>query len=252
MGPCEWPVVYPGCSDGFAPEPLASMPTSGVFEEMATQYLWNWTGRKYGLCPTTIRPCATDCTAGLSTFGHLPGNSFTRPVLVGGLWFNVGCQRCGDLCGCGGVAPLSLPGPIYSVESVYDDGVLLSPDSYSVSNRRYLNRTDGLGWAACGLEITYERGVPAPLGGQVAAGVLALELAKASCNDKTCQLPQRVQTVTRQGVTVAMLDAFDDIDTGHTGIWIIDSWVASITKPPARSAVLSPDLPRTRFRRTTS
>jgi hypothetical protein len=47
-----------------------------------------------------------------------------------------------------------------------------------------------------------------------------------------------------------MLDAFDDIEKGHTGIWIIDSWVTSITQPPARSVVLSPDVPRS-YRRTT-
>src|SRR3546814_4772015 len=50
----------------------------------------------------------------------------------------------------------------------------------------------------------------------ISAGRLANELAKAACNDKSCGLPQRVQSITRQGVTVAVLDSFDDIDTGHT------------------------------------
>lgn len=198
-----------------------------------------------------MNPCAVDCTAGRSTFGTLPGTGFTRPVLVGGRWFNVGCQRCGDTCGCGGVAPLALPGPIFSVVEVVEDGVVLPPEAYSIQNHRYLARLDGRAWAPCDLEITYQRGAAVPSGGQVAAGVLAKELALAACDDSECRLPQRVQTITRQGVTVAMLDAFDDIEQGHTGIWIIDSWVTSMTKPPARSTVLSPDLPRNRYRRTT-
>jgi hypothetical protein len=89
--------------------------------------------------------------------------------------------------------------------------------------------------------VTYQQGKPVPVGGQIAAGLLACELAKAACGDKSCGLPQRVQSITRQGVTVAVLDAFDDIDTGHTGIWLIDSWVASVTKRPRRWRVLSPD-----------
>jgi hypothetical protein len=99
--------------------------------------------------------------------------------------------------------------------------------------------------------VTYVRGVRVPEGGEIAAGVLALELAKAACNDNTCQLPKRMQTMTRQGVTVAMLDSFDDVDKGHTGIWIIDSWVASMTKTPVRPTVLSPDKPRHATRRST-
>src|SRR3546814_17185264 len=65
--------------------------------------------------------------------------------------------------------------------------------------------------------VTYVKGYAVPKGGQVAAGMLAVELAKAACNDKTCGLPRRVQSVTRQGVTVAVLDAFDDIDEGQIG-----------------------------------
>lgn len=259
--PCDWPIVYPGCTDEVPiPEPIASMPASGMFEEMAVSYLWNWTGKNYGVCTHTIRPCRQDCTEGMSTWnGSGPqvapglgvfGTSWT-PVIIDGLWYNVGCGRCGDRCGCGGEAPLRLPGPVANVAQIAEDGVLLDPSTYHVDNNRLLVRTDGRVWSPCGLEITYDIGVAVPTGGQIAAGVLANELAKAACGDKSCGLPQRVQTVTRQGVTIAMLDAFDDVDKGHTGIWLIDSWVASVTKAPARAKVLSPDVPRQSPRRTT-
>lgn len=257
--PCEWPVSYAQCAEY---ESWETLPASGqqMYEDMATEYLWRWTGKSLGICEQTIRPCKQDCYDGQSTFngggpfrspyGGLGGTPWT-PVIINGLWYNVGCGRCGDKCGCGGESPLKIPGPIDSVVSIFEDDVLLDPSAYHVDNNALLVRTDGLRWAECGMEITYRQGTAIPVGGQVAAGVLAIELFKAACNDKSCGLPQRIQTVTRQGVTIAMLDAFDDIDTGHTGIWIIDSWTASMTKAPQASRVLSPDVARHSPRRKT-
>lgn len=255
-GPCDWPIAYPGCTPGEPiPEPLSSLPASGMVEQMAVSYLWNWTGKNYGVCTHTVRPCRQDCMDGVSSWnGSGPytgvGTPWT-PVIVDGLWFNVGCGVCGDRCGCDGHAPLRLPGPVADVQAVIEDGAVLDPATYRVDNNTLLVRTDGRAWSPCGLEITYGIGVAVPEGGQVAAGVLANELAKAACGDKSCGLPQRVQTITRQGVSIAMLDAFDDIDKGHTGIWLIDSWIASVTRAPLRARVLSPDVPRQSPRRTT-
>jgi hypothetical protein len=264
---CSWPVSYAACGTC---EPLASMPASGqeMFEEMAGDYLRAWVP-SVGLCPVTIRPCRANCPDGDSTFygrGPYSGGPGWGPVLVGGSWYNLGCGRCGDTCSCDGNAPIRLPGPVSSVEQVVIDGGILDPLAYRVDNRSLLVRLDGRSWPTCQAlgspsapgtgvpgtwQVTYTRGTPVPMGGQIAAGVLACELAKAACRDASCQLPQRVQSITRQGVTVAILDAFDDIDTGHTGIWIIDSWVASMTKPSLPSLVRSPDLPHPRNRRTT-
>ena len=48
---------------------------------------------------------------------------------------------------------------------------------------------------------------------------------------------------------MAVLDGFDDLDQGRTGIWVIDSWVASINSSRHPSTVRSPDLPATSLRR---
>lgn len=254
--PCSWPVSYAQCESC---TPLEDMDTEKrtMFEQMAASYLWNWTNRTFGTCEITIDPCRTGCMDWLNTFngaGPYPTNApydLPRPVIIDGLWYNVGCGRCGDECRCGGAAPLRIPGPVVSVESVMVDGDALPSSSYDVQNNILLRRLDGKAWPDCGLQVTYVRGTEVPVGGQVAAGVLACELAKAASGDKSCSLPSRVQTITRQGVTIAMLDAFDDIDKGHTGIWIIDSWLASVTKPTLRATVLSPDRPRESPRRTT-
>lgn len=265
--PCSWPINHSACG-GVPCEALTSLPASGqaAFEEMASTYLWNWTNQQYSLCDVVLRPCKQGCwESGVSTFwgfggpaaqiagqGNLGGRAPFTPVLINGQFFNIGCGQCGDSCGCGGSNALRLPGPVSSVSEVQINGEVLDSNSYRVDNNRLLVRTDGNRWPTCqdmdaplGSEntwsVTYQQGKPVPVGGQIAAGLLACELAKAACGDKSCGLPQRVQSITRQGVTVAVLDAFDDIDTGHTGIWLIDSWVASVTKRPRRWRVLSPD-----------
>lgn len=263
--PCGWVADYSECSDTSV---LTDLPAEDQerFEGLAVEYLWRWTGKALGVCDVVVRPCRQDCWEGQSTFfgsGPRPaGSGPWTPVVINGAWYNVGCGICSDDCSCTDTPAIRLPGPVASVSQIRIDGVVLPPDSYRVDNQKLLIRTDGDRWPVCQdmsaapsetdtWEITYQRGLPVPVGGQIAAGLLALELAKAACNDKSCALPQRVQTVTRQGVTVAVLDSFDDIDTGHTGIWLIDAWVASITKPPVRSRVYSPDVPRNPYRRTT-
>lgn len=244
--PCDWPVDY--CSTNL-PAPLNGIDATlvGRYERMAVDYLWNWTNRRYGTCPVALRPCRQVCPPGARS-------PFT-PALIGGQWFNITCGTCGDQCGCGFTPTILLPAPAVSVEQVMIDGEILSPTAYRLDRNRYLVRLDGGRWPTCQdltaattepgtWEITYTLGVPVPTGGQVAAGVLARELAKAACGDKSCGLPQRIQTITRQGITIAVIDSFEDVEKGHTGIWIIDAWVSSVTHAPTPSKVYSPDISR--------
>lgn len=268
---CSWPVIWPDCDPDGEPGPKCG-PLVDMTEEqrqtwitLAGDLLSAWTSGQFGLCEVTLRPCRSNCHDGRSTFyGSGPGRSGApwSPALVGGQWFNISCGTCGDRCSCGHVEALTLPGPADSVVEVTIDGLVLDPAAYRIDNRRYLVRQDGGSWPDCqDLEadedspgtfvIRYLRGRPVPLGGQLAAGKLACELAKAACNDRGCELPRRVQSITRQDVSIQMLDTFDDLDEGRTGIWLIDSWLASVTKPARPTRVLSPDLPRERGRRTT-
>lgn len=264
-GTCEWPVAWSSCEDCWpAGIDEADRP---LYEEMATNLLWEWTERRFGVCVETIRPCRRTCVGGDTFRGrgpHVDGGSPWTPVLVGGEWLNVSCGSCGaGACGCDETAALLLPGPVNAITEVLLDGVALDPAAYRVDDRRWLVRTDGGRWPTCQnmtadtteegtWSVTYERGTPVPLNGQVAAARLACELAKSVCGDSSCALPKRVQTVSRQGVTIALLDSFDDVEKGRTGIWLIDSWVASVTMPPKRGgSVYSVDVPRSRERRTT-
>lgn len=258
-GDCpDWTVSYEGGGADFMDALDADQ--KAAFEGMAVDFLWRWTGGRVGTCPVEIRPCRQACVGAASTFwGRGPYSAGTgapwTPVLISGHWYNLSCGSCGLTCSCGPETPaLVLPGPVASVTTVTVDGVVLPASSYQL-NGNELRRIDGLGWPVCQdmdapateagtWAVEYLRGTPVPVGGQIAAGLLAVELVKASTNDSTCQLPRRLQSITRQGVTVAVLDSFDDIEKGHTGIWLVDSWVASMTRAPMGGTVRSPDVPR--------
>lgn len=266
--PCGWDPLYGDC-DQSALERLEADQRQAVID-MAVELLWAWTGRKLGVCDVTVRPCRAQCAPQGSTFwggrgGPRPGLGWV-PVLVGGQWFNIGCGACSsEACSC---APdesraLRLPGIVDSIRSIVIEGEILPETDYQLRDG-ILYRVDGGVWPSCNddvasvtepgtlaWEITYRQGQPVPDSGRMAAGILAVELAKAVCSDKACQLPQRVQSVTRQGVSVAILDSFEDLKDGRTGIWLIDSWVASVNAPrPTIPQVYSPDVPRGRGRGT--
>lgn len=281
---CNWPINYSAC--GATPgDPGADPPIPAstgckalddltpeereAFEQMAAAMLWNWTGQVFGVCEVTIRPCRSGCASASrwrETFwgrgpypwqGLIDSGSWV-PLLIAGQWYNMGCG-CAGTCSCAeeGPSALRLPGPIVTVSEVKIDGVALAPTEYQVLYSRLLVRLDGTPWPACQnlladsgqpntFEVTYSRGVEVPLGGQIAAGVLACELAKAACNDSSCQLPKRVQAITRQGVTIGFSDDFSGLDDGRTGIWLIDSWTASVKAPQRRghAGVRSVDVPK--------
>lgn len=262
MGACGWEPSFLGCKSTDALDSINADARATV-EQMASDLLWNWTGRVYGACPVEYRPCRENCGQGGFSSGEwavaLGGDSSPwAPVLTGGKWSNVSCGRCGDSCGCSSTPALRLPWPVSSIEEVVVDGELLYPSDYRLDSHSLLQRLDGRGWPACQnldlpstepgtWRINYLWGLPVPEGGLVAAGVLASEMAMALCNDSACKLPQRIQSVTRQGITVTMLDAFEDVNEGRTGIWLVDAWVASVTRPKRGGRVFSVDVPQKRY-----
>lgn len=249
--PCQWPLLG-ACDelDEVAAQDYGGPEIRDALVLQATSHLWRWTGRVFGLCPVTVRPRRVDCP-GSTYAGTHPGG--WMPVLVGGVWRNLSCGSCAGTCGCDDEnTAIRLPGPVHTVDQVTIDGVVLVDTAYRVDDHGTLVRHDGGVWPACQdltlpagevgtWTVSFTWGVPVPADGQLAAGKLACELAKAYLGSGDCQLPERVQTITRQGVTVGFLDPFEDLTEGRTGIWAVDAWVASITGPPRRAQVYSPD-----------
>lgn len=244
-------------------EVMAGLPASVRIraEQAAAEYLWRWTGQRFGLREVTLRPCAPACgtaSSGPDAYSLTlveragRGNSTPwTPALIGGRWYNLRCGRCGDACGCTSPSSLRLPVPVHEVTEVRVDGQVLPADGWTWDpHGRTLRRVDGQAWPSLyagqcsgpgALELVANVGQPVPDGGLLALAVLAAEFAKAETGDGSCQLPARLQTITRQGVTASFMDSFEDLDRGRTGIWLIDSWVASIVDVPARPSVVNVD-----------
>ena len=113
----------------------------------------------------------------------------------------------------------------------------------------WLVRVDGGVWPRCSnlladptdvgsFVVTYQAGYPVPAGTGLITSLLACELALALCQADSCRLPRRVQSMTRQGVTIS----FSDLDDGRTGLPEVDMWVSAQRRPPRRATVWSPDV----------
>ncbi len=203
--------------------------------ELACGILYDLSGQQWpGAQVDVVRPCSP-----LRSLGRDPGASYGWAYGGGGL----GGGWCGcaspSICGCDTPGMVVLPGtPVLSVERVTLDGEALPADAYRVTDQ-YLVRTDGGRWPCCqdwtvdgdqpgAFEVRYTWGADPPPAGQYAAAVLACELHRANLGDAGCRLPKRVTTVTRQGVTIAMLDPQALFPNGMTGIPEVDLWLSSI------------------------
>lgn len=250
-GPCGWSVTTCTCSgkcfDKFSPI------TRDRVEALATHFMWAATGRRYGLCETTVQLCNPPAQDDLyQSYGEYgPG---TGPYPAGGHWHN---QTCGGACRCTSRCEVSLPAPVYSIVAVTVDGDVVSPAAYEVHDRRLLVRTDGACWPTCstyattppGFQVTYLRGQPIPTAVQHATEGLACQLAKA-CEGGDCVLPPRVQSITRQGVSidVATEEATSVGGRLRAGVAWIDQIIEADNPHglAARPQVLSLDLPEPR------
>jgi hypothetical protein len=245
-------------------------------EAMAINFLWKWTGQRFSDCPVTVRPCRRKCAESWSPYWPIitrgsgpllddvdvplysPGGGVLTDDSTG--YFVGGhCGQCRGECGCTHVSEILLPGPISEVVEVMIDGEPLDLTTVRVDDYARLVRLDGE-WPWCqdlnaaedepgAWTVTYIRGEVVPPGGGLAAGALACELAKAFCNDNTCRLPKRVNSINRQGISMVFVDNFENLRAGQTGIWEVDSWVATQMSNKTESSLNSPDLQK--VRRTT-
>jgi hypothetical protein len=83
-----------------------------------------------------------------------------------------------------------------------------------------------------------------------AAAILACELVKAHLG-VDCALPARVQTLTRQGMSMAILDPQEFLAFGRTGLYEVDLAIAAVNPHGLRrrATAWSPEV-KGRARRT--
>lgn len=256
--PCNW-VVDVSCCDA---EFWASIPpaTQTAAKDYGAFVMWAATGRKFGGCERTVRPCGNTCTSNRGVAGYYWTEGTWMPYIFNGAWYNCACGVGPGCCSCEPRCQVYLPGPVLSIPAtgVIQDGAVVPITSWRVDNGQWLVRTDGLCWTQCQdynvdsgvntLYVTYAKGQEVPSIVLRAAGELACEWAKA-CMGQACRLPQRVQSVARQGVTISMVDVDDLLKMGLTGVPTVDQVIRSINPYGLASPmkIASPDLPVNRM-----
>jgi hypothetical protein len=136
---------------------------------------------------------------------------------------------------------------VVSVESVTVGGVAFT--AWRLEGC-WLERTDCRDWTQCGgleVVVSYTWGRTPPGGGVRSVMTLAVEAAKQKAGDSTCRLPRRVISVTRQGVSMSLIDPMRFLKDGGTGLPDVDLWISSVNPRhrSSRASMWSPDLPRT-------
>ena len=247
--PCDWEIDTSCCQTFWG---TLTPEVQATATSYATMALWARTGRQYGACPVTVRPCGRWCNdAGVA--GYFWSAGTWLPYVLDGQWYNCACGM-GLGCLCEPACQIYLPGPVAGVSEVRLDGVVVDPATYRVDDRRWLVRT-GVGncWpmgqdynvdsGPGTLFVDYTRGTALPSVLASAAGTLACEYAKA-CVGLECRLPAYITGLSRQGVDFTAVDPMFLLDRGFTGLWEVDGLIRDLNPGGLthRPRLLSPDI----------
>lgn len=213
----------------------------------ASLILYALSGRKY----KGIRRVTETYECPCRSVGIAPWRVFAGTTGDGQIYNSYSSAVSGSGCGCSGVVGgqhvrLRLRGtPVRSVHKVVlSNGVELESSQYKVVNGSLLQLTGAPG-DVCGITVTYTYGVNIPAAGRQAARYLATELVKG-WNGDSCDLPSRTTSVTREGISLTLLDQQDFLDDLRTGVYAIDLFLKAVNPDKARkpAKVFSPDAPK--------
>ncbi|GGZ23275.1 hypothetical protein GCM10010387_15490 [Streptomyces inusitatus] len=253
VGPCDpWPVNL--CCD--IPDGLEQADVDR-WTMVASQLLWALSGRRWGPCPVTVRPCRKTCFDTVPSWRVSWGTVGPWVPYIGtdGLWRNASVCGCRTDCSCTELCEVYLPGPVYDVQSVTVDGVVLVPEAYRVDAPGRLVRTDGECWPECqdmaapaGEEgtfaVTYRWGLPLTEAAVAAVSELTCHLlrgcAPGGCG---CKINRSLTRISRQGVDMELPDPTALLAEGLTGLPLVDLWLTTVNPDglTSPSRVYSPD-----------
>jgi hypothetical protein len=218
---------------------------------VASYLLWAMSGRKY-TGETTVTERYT-CTLRNNRLG--PSTKTNSPVIFGGEVYNIPSgdyDEYSELTS-DGMSPdsrIKLRGrPVTKIHAIRNrQGKIIDPSNYYLVDHSTIHIKAGTPWTPCNTEVTYSYGTPVPIAGKMAARKLAIEFARLWSGDDSCELPQRVTSVSRQGVSYTILDNQEFIDELRTGLYEIDLFlkVANPDNARRKSKVFSVDTPRAR------
>jgi len=213
--------------------------------KVASEILFLLSGRKYGTRTETVRPHAGNRGCGWQHFG----SNFAYQQWLQHEAYDEGPDW------------LKLKSPVQTVLEVKVDGTVLNADEYAVYDNAKLvrmrssagfserwplyQRLDQLDTEVGTFSVNYQWGIQLPEGGKVAAKAFATQLAKYMNNDSDCALPDRVISVSRQGVTQTLMDPSQFVKEARTGLYVVDLWLGAVNPNGnrRRPSVLGPDSP---------
>ena len=251
---------------GLTDEQVADICAEGA--SAASEVLYLLSGRQFtGNCgPVTIRPVARPENADNRGYGWAGG--------AGGWGYGWGASSIGNL----GQPPVvtlyaeDLPPyielydyPVTRIVEVKINGVVIPPDEYELREFKWLIRklptqssiaTEMWGWPTSQIQylpddqqntfsVTYEFGQDPGVMGRMAARALAENIIKPLLGDANAY-PERITTLTRQGVTAQIASVIDIMKSKGTGIRTVDQWLVAVNpnKRQKRAVVFSPDIAR--------
>jgi hypothetical protein len=208
----------------------------------ASEILWAATGRRYGSCEVSVRPCSRHCSpqpyGGWWWYPERWQGGWPYGPVSGG-FMAAACGQCVQDCACTTASTLVLPQPASSITEVSIDGVVLPPSGYAFYDNTTLVRKNAL-WPFCQdwnategvgvFTITARFGLDLPALASLAMGELTAEVLKA-CKGDVCQLPSGlVQAVTRQGVTKTFVSPEKLKEMKRFGLPLVDQLI-DMTNP---------------------
>lgn len=278
LGPCG-PWITTDDVIGFCGSRLGDDPDLATLQyaiDFATNILYRASGRRFmGICERTVQPCFGNnrgCSFGdwNSAFLWWAAGAMVDPIAYNypyrfnGQWFDGG-SCCAQRCW---LPRVKVPGPIAGDAAdieVVIDGVVLPVDAYRVDRHREIVRVDGDAWP-CGnnltldpspyvgpndgskdgtWQITYPYGRNPDSAGIVATIKFASELALDMCG-RTCELPARLKSISREGVSMDFADPLTFLQNGEVGIYLVDMWIKSVNKKGLDRRARLVDMTKTR------
>lgn len=227
---CEaWPIAWTCDTATLSPE------VTGYAVSAAQRILFALSGRRFGECTATLRPCADDCGDFAAYplwewpvgYSMPPWDFYRLPYCSGG---------CRGGCSCANLSTVRLPSLTQRVVEVKLDGTPMATGAYRLAGQDLI-RTDGAAWPRCNnlarsddeagtWSVRAVVGEPVPDSGRLAMGELACEISKAA-KGIDCRLPPGVTQLVRQGVTIQYPDMGQLLKEGRTGLYLVDLFLAS-------------------------
>ena len=137
--------------------------------------------------------------------------------------------------------------PVQSVTRVIEGKTLYAPEDYLIGNKNFLLKTGNRRWELeAGVLVEYTHGTVVPAAGKMAAIELANQMVLLETDPDACLLPDRVTSISRQGVSFTILDPQNFLKEGRTGLYNVDLFIKSVNPVNAlkKAKIFSPDVPK--------